>query len=71
MTTNTTETVSVSLAEFTAEARMLTGLRDAADNVGEYCAYGIAPSMLHRLSGGAVGVTLQDQPGWHEREEKD
>lgn len=70
MTSSATETIAVSLAEFAAEAAHLTHLRDQAFDRSEYCAYGIALSMLHRLSGGAVGVTLQDQPGWHGREEK-
>jgi hypothetical protein len=69
--TTTTDTIAVSLAQLAAEAAHLTRLRDDAFDRSEYCAYGIALSMLHRLSGGAVGVTLQDQPGWHEREEKD
>jgi len=64
----TTGTISVYVAEFTEEAELFTGLRNEARDRGEYDAYRLALSMIHRLSRGAAGARLDDQPGWQEKD---
>ncbi len=68
MSTTTTDTISIYVAEFTEEAELLTGLRDEAWDRGEYHAYQLALSMIHRLSRGAAGARLDDQPVWQEKD---
>jgi hypothetical protein len=68
MTAMATETITIDVAEFAEEAELFTGLRNEAWDRGEYDAYRLALSMIHRLSRGVAGARLDDQPVWQEKD---